>query len=63
MLKEHRSEFSVMRAYARHQGTQASIATLKEDLKNKDTAILGDDTISSSLEALRKIFVIEDMSA
>ena len=51
----------LMRAYARHQGTQASIATLKEDLRNNDTATLDDDTISSYLEALRKIFVVEDM--
>lgn len=53
----------LMRAYARHQGTQASIATLREDLKNNDTAALDDDTINSYLEALRKIFVVEDMPA
>lgn len=53
----------LMRAYARHQGTQVSIATLKEDLKNNDTATLDDDTISSYIEALRKIFVVEDMPA
>ena len=53
----------LMRAYARHQGTQASIATLKDDLKNNDTATLDEDTISSYLEALRKIFVVEDMPA
>lgn len=53
----------LMRAYARHQGTQASLATLKEDLKNNDTITLDDDTISSYLGALRKIFVIEDMPA
>lgn len=53
----------LMRAYARHQGTQASVATLKADLKNNDTAALDDDTISSYLEALRKIFVVEDMPA
>ncbi len=53
----------LMRAYARHQGTQASIATLREDLKNNDTAILNDDTIASYLEVLRKIFVVEDMPA
>ena len=53
----------LMRAYARHQGTQASIATLREDLKNNDTATLDDDTIVSYLEALRKIFVVEDMPA
>lgn len=53
----------LMRAYARHQGTQASIATLREDLKNNDTATLDDDTIVSYLEALRKILVVEDMPA
>ncbi len=53
----------LMRTYARHQGTQASIATLKDDLKNNDTATLDEDTISSYLEALRKIFVVEDMPA
>ena len=52
-----------MRAYARHQGTQASIATLKEDLKNNDIYTLDDNTISSYIEALRKIFVIEDLPA
>ena len=53
----------LMRAYARHQGTQASIATLKGDLKNNDTITLDEDTISSYLDALRKIFVVEDMPA
>ena len=53
----------LMRAYARHQGTQASVATLREDLKSNDAATLGDDTITSYLEALRKIFVVEDMPA
>lgn len=53
----------LMRSYARHQGTQASIATLYEDLKNNDSATLDEDTIGSYLEALRKIFVVEDMPA
>lgn len=53
----------LMRAYARHQGTQVSIATLREDLKNNDSATIDDNTISSYLDALRKIFVIEDMPA
>lgn len=53
----------LMRAYARHQGTQVSIATLKDDLKNNDTSSLDEDTISSYLDALRKIFVVEDMPA
>ena len=53
----------LMKAYARHQGTQASIATLKEDLRNNDTATLDENTINSYLDALRKIFVVEDMPA
>lgn len=53
----------LMRSYARHQGTQASVATLKADLKNNDVAAMDDDTISSYLDSLRKIFVIEDMPA
>jgi len=53
--------FDIMRSYARHQGTQASIATLREDLKNNDASSLDENTINSYLDALRKIFVIEDM--
>ena len=53
----------LMRAYARHQGTQASVATLREDLKNNEVTTISDDTIASYLDALRKIFVVEDMPA
>lgn len=53
----------LMRAYARHQGTQASLATLKEDLRNNDSATIDEGTVSSYLDALRKIFVVEDMPA
>lgn len=53
----------LMRAYARHQGTQASLSTLKEDLRNNDTNTLDEDTISSYIDAMRKIFVVEDMPA
>ena len=53
----------LMRSYARHQGTQASIATLREDLKNNDASSLDENTINSYLDALRKISVIEDMPA
>lgn len=53
----------LMRAYARHQGTQASIATLRADLQGNDSASLNEDTIVSYIDALRKIFVVEDMPA
>lgn len=53
----------LMRAYARNQGTQVSIATLKEDLKYNDSTAIDDNTIRDYLDALRKIFVVEDMPA
>ncbi|MBD5388135.1 ATP-binding protein [bacterium] len=53
----------LMRAYARHQGMQSPITTLRDDLQANETTKLDEDTISSYLEALRKIFVVEDMPA
>ena len=53
----------LMRAYARHQGMQAPLTTLRKDLQANETERLDEDTISSYLEALRKIFVVEDMPA
>lgn len=53
----------LMRAYARHQGTQAPITTLRDDLKANDNNTLDSDTIYSYIDALKKIFVIEDMPA
>ena len=52
-----------MRAYARHQGPQVSLDVLREDLIHNDSSALSEKTIHSYLEALRKIFVIEDMEA
>lgn len=53
----------LMRAYSRHQGCQTSIASMRDDIKVNDDASLDENTISSYLNALRKIFVIEDMPA
>ena len=53
----------LMRAYARHQGTQVSVATLRDDLCNNDSSTLDENTIASYLDALRKIFVVEDLPA
>lgn len=62
----HRSETNtrrLLRSYARHQATQASIGTITADLKTNEGNALSDATIASYLNALRKIFVIEDMEA
>lgn len=53
----------LMRSLARHQGTQVTIAGIKADMMANDTETLDVDTVSSYIEALKKIFVIEDMEA
>lgn len=53
----------LLRSYARHQGAQASIATLRKDLLANGQDSISDDTVTSYIEALKKIFVIEDMPA
>ncbi|MCD7710116.1 MAG: DUF4143 domain-containing protein [Porphyromonadaceae bacterium] len=53
----------IMRSYARHQGSQASIATILADITTNEPENVSDETVESYLTALRKIFVIEDMPA
>lgn len=53
----------IMRSYARLQGAQASVATIVEDIKANDVEELSDKTVYSYLNALKSIFVIEDMPA
>lgn len=53
----------IMRAYARHQGSQASIQTMLDDIKLNDTEDMSDKTVYSYVNALKSMFVIEDMPA
>lgn len=53
----------LMKSYARSQGTQTSVAEIKNDMLANDQSSLDEKTVSSYLNALRKIFVIEDMPA
>ena len=53
----------LMRSYARHQGTQATISTIVDDIRANDVEAADAKTISSYIEALKKIFVIEDSAA
>lgn len=53
----------LMRSYARHQGTQATNSVIRNDMLANDSSTLTEDTIYSYTNALRKIFVIEDMPA
>lgn len=54
---------NLMKSYARNIGTQASCETLKNDMINNDSFTLDTDTVLSYINALKKIFVIEDMPA
>lgn len=53
----------IMRSYARLQGTQATAKVIKADLMAQEMTSLDDDTVYSYLNALRKIFIVEDMPA
>lgn len=53
----------IMRSYARHQGTQVSASAILQDIKENDTMDISDKTIYSYINALKSIFVIEDMPA
>ena len=53
----------IMRSYARLQGTQSTAAVIKEDLVAHETGAFDDDTVYSYINALKRIFAIEDMPA
>ena len=53
----------LMRSYARNQGSQATNTLLKDDIMANDAESLDTDTVYSYINALQKIFVIEEMEA
>lgn len=53
----------LMKSCARSQGTQTSLAEIRNDMMANDQSSLDEKTVSSYLDALRKIFVIEDIPA
>ena len=53
----------LMRAYSRNIGTQASNETLRKDMLANDTTSLDADTVLSYINALKKIFVVEESPA
>lgn len=53
----------LMRSYARNQGTQVSNVALASDMNVNDEETISDETVSSYVNALRKIFVVEDLDA
>lgn len=53
----------LMRSFARNQGAQVAYTTLRDDIQANDTESLNEDTVASYINALKKIFVVEDMRA
>ncbi|MGN0714436.1 MAG: ATP-binding protein [Anaerovoracaceae bacterium] len=53
----------LMRSYARSQGSQVPNTVLAQDVSANDEESISENTVASYLNALRKIFVIEDMPA
>lgn len=53
----------LMRSYARNQGSQVPNTVIAQDIAANDETTMDTDTVASYLNALRKIFVIEDMPA
>lgn len=53
----------LMRSYARFQSTQTPISRIVEDMNGGESGVMDDKTARNYLDALRSMFVIEDMPA
>ena len=54
---------TLLRSYARLQGTQSNLSAIRKDMEQHDANGLSEDTITAYLRALKGIFVIEDSPA
>lgn len=54
---------SILRSYARFQGSQTPVSKIREDVMANDIDSITDDTVNSYINALRQIFVISDLQA
>ena len=53
----------LLKSYARYVGTQSSLETIRQDMLANQSDTFDQGTLYSYLDALRKIFVIEDSAA
>ena len=53
----------LMHSYARLQGTQSSLTAIKADMLANEKSGLDEDTVYDYLQALKQIFVVEDVIA
>lgn len=55
----HKMEL-LMRSLARNESTTVSVRTIKNDMRNTDGSALDDETIADYLDALKRLYVIEN---
>jgi hypothetical protein len=53
----------LMRSFARNQGGQVANTLFRDDISANDSEGLSEDTVASYINALKKIYVVEDMPA
>ena len=53
----------LMRSFARNQGGQVPNTLFRDDILANDTETLNEDTVASYINALKRIYVVEDMPA
>ncbi|MBR1464389.1 MAG: ATP-binding protein [Prevotella sp.] len=53
----------LLRSYARNISQQVSYATIKADMLSNDAKTLDEDTVADYIKALKRLFVVEDLSA
>ena len=53
----------IMRSFARNQGCQAANTVIAGDILTNDSSSVNEDTVHTYIDALKKIFVVEDMKA
>jgi predicted AAA+ superfamily ATPase len=53
----------LLRSYARNHGSSVSLKRLSDDIKENDNLSISYETISDYIDALKKLFVIEDLPA
>jgi len=53
----------LLRSYARLQGTQSQLPAIRKDMLGNESKGFDEKTLASYINALKKVFVIEDMAA
>lgn len=53
----------IMRSYARNQGGQVAMTVIANDIMSNDAFSVNEDTVQTYIQSLKKIFVVEDMTA